>query len=126
LKIDDDYVTGGLELARRAGAAYVLAAADDVAYDHTGARDGDDFTVADLVVRAVHTPGHTSTHLSYVVVEDGQSVAAFAAASTPGNGSSTCGRARLSPSATSPVLSSWRWATSSATYLGWVLRRENR
>ena len=36
--VHNDYVTGGLELARRAGAAYVLAAADDVAYDHTGAR----------------------------------------------------------------------------------------
>ena len=75
--LHNDYVTGGLELARRAGAAYVLAAADDVAYDHTGARDGDEFTVGDLVVRAVHTPGHTPTHLSYVVVEGGQPVAVF-------------------------------------------------
>lgn len=75
--LHNDYVTGGLELARRAGAAYVLAAADDVAYDHTGARDGDEFAVGDLVVRAVHTPGHTPTHLSYVVVEDGRPAAAF-------------------------------------------------
>ena len=75
--VHNDYVTGGLELARRAGAVYVLAADDDVAYDHTGARDGDEFTVGDLVVRAVHTPGHTPTHLSYVVLEDDQPVAAF-------------------------------------------------
>ena len=75
--LHNDYVTGGLELARRADAAYVLAADDDVAYDHTGARDGDEFTVGDLMVRAVHTPGHTPTHLSYVVLEDGQPVAAF-------------------------------------------------
>lgn len=75
--LHNDYVTGGLELARRAGAAYVLAAGDDVAYDHTGARDGDEFTVGDLVVRAVHTPGHTPAHLSYVVVEDGRPVAVF-------------------------------------------------
>ncbi len=75
--LHNDYVTGGLELARRAGAAYVLAADDDVAYDHIGACDGDEFTVGDLVVRAAHTPGHTPTHLSYVVVEDGQPVAAF-------------------------------------------------
>jgi len=75
--VHNDYVTGGLELARRAGAAYVLAAADDVAYDHTGATDGDEFTVGSLVVRAVHTPGHTPTHLSYVVLELGQPVAAF-------------------------------------------------
>jgi len=75
--LHNDYVTGGLELARRAGAAYVLAAADDVAYEHTGAADGDEFTVGSLVVRAVHTPGHTPNHLSYVVLEDGSPVAAF-------------------------------------------------
>ena len=75
--VHNDYVTGGLELARRAGAAYVLAAADDVAYDRTGAADGDEFAVGSLVVRAVHTPGHTPTHLSYVVLDDGQPVAAF-------------------------------------------------
>ena len=75
--VHNDYVTGGVELARRAGATYVLAAADDVAYDHTGAADGDEFTVGSLVVRAVHTPGHTPTHLSYVVREDGHPVAAF-------------------------------------------------
>ena len=75
--VHNDYVTGGLELARRAGAAYVLAAADEVAYAHTGAVDGDEFAIGDLVVRAVHTPGHTPTHLSYVVLEDGQPVAAF-------------------------------------------------
>jgi len=75
--LHNDYVTGGLDLARRAGAAYVLAAADDVAYERTGAADGDEFTVGSLTVRAMHTPGHTPTHLSYVVLEDGQPVAAF-------------------------------------------------
>lgn len=75
--VHNDYVTGGLELARRTAAVYVLAAADDVAYEHTGARDGDEFAVCDVVVRAVHTPGHTPTHLSYVVLDDGKPVAAF-------------------------------------------------
>lgn len=75
--VHNDYVTGGLELARRAGAAYVLAAEDDVAYERTGARDGDEFAVGTLVVRAVHTPGHTPNHLSYVVIDGGSPVAAF-------------------------------------------------
>jgi len=75
--VHNDYVTGGLELARRAGAAYVLAAADDVAYERTRAQDGDEFTVGDLVVRAVHTPGHTPNHRSYVVLQDREPVAAF-------------------------------------------------
>ena len=75
--VHNDYVTGGPELARRTGAAYVLSAAAEVAYAHTGAADGDEFAVGGLVVRAVPTPGHTPTHLSYVALDDGQPVAAF-------------------------------------------------
>ena len=55
----------------------MVAAADDVTYERTGAADGSEFSVGDLVVRAVHTPGHTPTHLSYVVLEDGRPRAAF-------------------------------------------------
>ncbi len=75
--VHNDYVTGGLELARRAGAAYVVAHDDHVAYAHTGAHDGDEFPVGNLMVRAVHTPGHTPTHLSYVVVDAGSPAAVF-------------------------------------------------
>ncbi len=75
--VHNDYVTGGLELARRGGAAYVLAAAETVEYEHTGAEDGDEFTIGSLLIRAVHTPGHTPTHLTYVLEEDGRPVAAF-------------------------------------------------
>lgn len=75
--VHNDYVTGGLELARRHGATYVLSAGDEVAYERTGAHDGDRFEVGDVAVRAVHTPGHTPTHLSYVVERDGEGVAVF-------------------------------------------------
>ena len=75
--VHNDYVTGGLELARRAGAVYVLAADEDVAYERTGAHDGDEFSVGGLVIRAVHTPGHTPHHLSYVVLDGSEPVAAF-------------------------------------------------
>jgi hydroxyacylglutathione hydrolase len=75
--LHNDYVTGGLELARRTGSSYVLAAEDDVAFEHTRAREGDEFVVGDLVVRALRTPGHTPNHLSYVLVEDGTPVAVF-------------------------------------------------
>ena len=75
--VHNDYVTGGLELSRMHGATYVLAAEDEVAYEHTGARDGDEFTLASVVVRAMRTPGHTPNHLSYAVVENGNPVAVF-------------------------------------------------
>lgn len=76
--LHNDYVTGGYELAGRTGAAYVLPGGDEVDFDHVGARDGDELAVGDRVVlRAVHTPGHTPHHLSYVLVEDGAPVAVF-------------------------------------------------
>ncbi len=76
--LHNDYVTGGLELAQRTGATYVLPAGDDVAFDHTTAADGDEIPIGERVVlRAVHTPGHTPHHLSYVVVADGEPAAVF-------------------------------------------------
>ena len=65
--IHNDYVTGGFELARRTGAGYLVAAADDVEFDRDAVSDGDVRTVGTMTVRAVATPGHTDTHLSYIV-----------------------------------------------------------
>ncbi len=65
--IHNDYLTGGLALARATGASYVVAADDDVAFDHVGARHGDRLEAGGLQVTVVGTPGHTPHHLSYVV-----------------------------------------------------------
>ncbi|GAA3184927.1 MBL fold metallo-hydrolase [Blastococcus jejuensis] len=76
--IHNDYVTGGLELARAVGAQYLLNADDDVSFERTGVRDGDVVEVGDLMrVRILHTPGHTHTHLSFALEADGESVAVF-------------------------------------------------
>jgi hydroxyacylglutathione hydrolase len=74
--IHNDYVTGGFDLAHRTGATYVLNADDEVAFEAHGARDGDLFRIGGLEVRVMHTPGHTPTHLSYVV-SDGKLTSAF-------------------------------------------------
>ena len=75
--VHNDYVTGGLELALRTGAQYVVADDDDVAYSRVGASDGDEFALGALVMRVVRTPGHTPSHLSYVLVEGDRPVAVF-------------------------------------------------
>jgi hydroxyacylglutathione hydrolase len=72
----NDYVTGGYELARVTGATYVLNAAEEMFYDFHGVSDGDELQVGELTVRVMHTPGHTPTHLSYVV-SDGAHQAVF-------------------------------------------------
>jgi hydroxyacylglutathione hydrolase len=75
--IHNDYVTGGLALARRCGATYVVNADDPVDFDRHGIHDGEVITTGTLQVTAIHTPGHTPTHLSYAVGTEGHAVAVF-------------------------------------------------
>jgi hydroxyacylglutathione hydrolase len=66
--LHNDYVSGGLELARITGARYLVAAADEVGFDRVPVTDGDLVPVSDtLRLRVVATPGHTFHHLSYVL-----------------------------------------------------------
>ncbi len=76
--VHNDYVTGGLELARLTGAAYLVPAAARVAYARVPVADGDRTHIEDdLVLRALATPGHTPHHTSYVLEEAGHAVAVF-------------------------------------------------
>ena len=66
--VHNDYVSGGLELARLTGAAYGLAAADEVPFDRRPLVDGEVVELSQrMQVRAVATPGHTYHHLSFVL-----------------------------------------------------------
>lgn len=69
--IHNDYVTGGLELARTVGAQYVVAAGDDVGFQRCAVTDGDVLDVGPMRFAVVHTPGHTHTHVSYVLHDEG-------------------------------------------------------
>ena len=76
--IHNDYVTGGLALARRTGADYLVSADDEVSFDRRAVTDGEQIGYGALTVRVVHTPGHTFHHLSYVVTgEDDDPPAVF-------------------------------------------------
>ncbi len=82
--IHNDYLTGGLALAGRTGAAYHVNAEDDVSFERTGISDGDTISVGERMrVRAISTPGHTFTHLSYALADDsnGESVGLFSGGS---------------------------------------------
>lgn len=73
--IHADYASGALELAQRAGAPLHLSAHDEgeryrVGFQHEDLRDGEDLRVGDVRIRAVHTPGHTPEHLSFLVLHD--------------------------------------------------------
>jgi glyoxylase-like metal-dependent hydrolase (beta-lactamase superfamily II)/rhodanese-related sulfurtransferase len=76
--LHNDYVTGGLALAQATGAAYYVNVADQVAFDRVAASDGDMIEVSAVMrVRVIASPGHTFTHLTYVLDAAGHPHAAF-------------------------------------------------
>jgi hydroxyacylglutathione hydrolase len=76
--IHNDYVSGGLALSRAVGAAYLVNAADPVSFRREPVSDKDAVDVAPgFRLRALATPGHTFSHLSYVVEADGKVAGVF-------------------------------------------------
>ncbi|TFC36712.1 MBL fold metallo-hydrolase [Cryobacterium sp. TMT2-42-4] len=78
--LHNDYVTGGLELARVHGAKYLVNAADTVTFEREPVTDGQVIPIGGLTVTVVATPGHTHTHVSYIV-SDGSEEAVFSGGS---------------------------------------------
>lgn len=72
--IHADYASGARELAERTGAELWLSAYDEgetfeVSFPHREMRDGDEVEIGSVKIRAVHTPGHTPEHLSFLVYD---------------------------------------------------------
>ncbi|EAQ00643.1 hypothetical protein JNB_10729 [Janibacter sp. HTCC2649] len=66
--IHNDYVTGGLALAKATGAAYLVNRADDVGFERIAISDGEIVEISPTMrLRVIATPGHTYTHLSYAL-----------------------------------------------------------
>ena len=71
--IHNDYVSGGLALARATGAAYLVAGEEPVYFEaeRTAVFGGDRLCVGSFEVTVSATPGHTPHHLAYVVGPSG-------------------------------------------------------
>ena len=75
--LHNDYVSGGLALAKQCGARYLHAAGEHLDFDHDPVAGGDRVQVGALAVEIVHTPGHTEHHLSYIVRSGDEPPAVF-------------------------------------------------
>jgi hydroxyacylglutathione hydrolase len=80
--IHADFLSGARDLAAQTGAHLYLSAegeadgwgsrwAREGSLPVTFLRDGDTFRVGNLEVRALHTPGHTPEHLSFLITDHG-------------------------------------------------------
>src|SRR5699024_9454256 len=71
--IHADYLSGTRELAAATGAQTYVSGeggADwQYEFDATRLHDGDEITLGNITVKAVHTPGHTPEHLSFLVTD---------------------------------------------------------
>lgn len=75
--VHNDYLTGGVELARRTGAAYLVPAESGVQAAHRSGADGDEWGLGELTLRPVCTPGHARHHTAYVLLAEGRPAAVF-------------------------------------------------
>jgi hydroxyacylglutathione hydrolase len=64
-----DHISGGRRLADATGAAYVLHADSQARFDHLSVHDGDGLDLGNVLVRVLHTPGHTPEHVSLLVLD---------------------------------------------------------
>lgn len=76
--IHADFASGARELAERSGARLTLSRHDEgeryeVAFPHEEIGDGDRFEMGAVRVEALHTPGHTPEHLSFLVYDTARS-----------------------------------------------------
>jgi hydroxyacylglutathione hydrolase len=75
--IHNDYVSGGWALAQQLEVPYLVAASEEVAFEHRPVRDGDEIPLGDgFSLRVLATPGHTPHHVAYVGLDRGRPVVA--------------------------------------------------
>lgn len=65
----NDYVSGGLVLAQEHGAKYIVSEMDPVTFERVTVADTQIETIGDFAIKAIHTPGHTYTHMSYALLD---------------------------------------------------------
>src|SRR5258708_36276609 len=64
--IHADFVSGSRELAARTGAEICVGQADNYGFDHRVLNDCDTIAMGSIRLVALHTPGHTPEHMSFL------------------------------------------------------------
>lgn len=62
-----DFVSGQVDLAKQTGAKIVFGPNAHPSYDYYGAQDGEQFSIGNLTIEAIHTPGHTMESTCYLL-----------------------------------------------------------
>jgi rhodanese-related sulfurtransferase/glyoxylase-like metal-dependent hydrolase (beta-lactamase superfamily II) len=65
-----DFVSGHLDLAKKAGAQIVYGPTAKPNFEAIVAVDNQEFAVGKVIVRAIHTPGHTMESTTYLIIDE--------------------------------------------------------
>jgi len=73
-----DFVSGHIDLAKKTGAQIIYGPMAETKYKVHNAKDGEEFKIGKLTIRALHTPGHTMESTCYLLLdENGKQHAVF-------------------------------------------------
>ncbi len=64
-----DFVSGHLSLAEKTGAPIIYGPEANPSFDAYIAKDGEEFTLGELTIRVLHTPGHTIESSTYLLLD---------------------------------------------------------
>lgn len=67
-----DFVSGHLDLSKQTGAAIVYGPETETNFPVHVAKDGEIFSVGDITIQAMHTPGHTLESTCYLLKDENQ------------------------------------------------------
>ena len=65
-----DFVSGHVDLAKKTGAAIVYGPNASPEFDFISASDNQEFAVGDVVIKVLHTPGHTMESTCYLLTDE--------------------------------------------------------
>jgi hydroxyacylglutathione hydrolase len=72
-----DFLSAARQLARDDGAEILASTAGGRLFGHRGLDDGDEVDLGGLTLRALATPGHTSEHLAFLLLDGGTEIGVF-------------------------------------------------
>ena len=65
-----DFVSGHMELSQKTGAKIVYGPNANCTFNCYEAKDGEEFKVGDITIKALHTPGHTPESTTYLLIDE--------------------------------------------------------
>ena len=73
-----DFVSGHVDLSKETGAPIVYGPNATCEYDCVSAKDGQEFTIGNIKIKVLHTPGHTMESTTFLLIdENGKNHAIF-------------------------------------------------